>query len=192
MSDLQKFLCVCVQKNTGVYDLLDEESAFPKASDETLATKLHQYLGQYYSLVYHITVPGSVSRPHFFGVHHFTWLAIKTTCVYHCTWVSIKTTFVWCSSPPGSVLRSYLFLWCSSLNLGHYQDHKIFLWCSSLRSVARPYFFGVHVLGQYQDHILWCSSLYLGQYQDHISLVFITTSVSIKTTFLWCSSMYLG
>ena len=176
------------------------------------------YLGQYCSVVYHITVPGSVLfcsvsyhcawvsiKTTFLWCYHFTWLTIKTTCVYHCTWVSIKTTFVWCSPPPGSVLRSYLFLWCSSLNLRHYQDHKIFLWCSSVRSVARPYFFGVYVLGQYQDHIHWCSSVYLGQYQDHISLAFITilrsvsrpyfsgvyiyTWVSIKTIFLWCSSL---
>ena len=76
MSDLQKFLFLFLflQKNTGVYDLLDEESAFPKASDETLATKLHQYLGQYYSLVYHITVPGSV---------------LFCSVSYHCAWVSI-------------------------------------------------------------------------------------------------------
>ncbi|KAL8625048.1 hypothetical protein ACOMHN_012057 [Nucella lapillus] len=41
-----------MEKNTGVYDLLDEESMFPKASDDTLATKLHNYPGKKYESVY--------------------------------------------------------------------------------------------------------------------------------------------
>ena len=38
--------CLILQKNTGVLAILDEECMFPKATDKSLATKLHQVTGR--------------------------------------------------------------------------------------------------------------------------------------------------
>ncbi|XP_076435765.1 unconventional myosin-XVI-like [Babylonia areolata] len=63
----QQVIQLFMEKNTGVYDLLDEESTFPKASDETLATKLHYYLGKKHDNVYKTPRYGGTS----FTVVHY-------------------------------------------------------------------------------------------------------------------------
>lgn len=40
------------KKRHGIFALLDEESRFPKATDQSLAIKLHQTLGTLYPDVY--------------------------------------------------------------------------------------------------------------------------------------------
>lgn len=53
---LLSLLCIRMliffQKRAGIFPLLDEESRFPKATDQSLATKLHQTLSPAYPDVY--------------------------------------------------------------------------------------------------------------------------------------------
>ncbi|GFN96047.1 myosin iiia [Plakobranchus ocellatus] len=48
----QHVLSLFLEKHTGVFDLLDEESRFPKATDESLAAKLHSVAGPSQPSVY--------------------------------------------------------------------------------------------------------------------------------------------
>ena len=56
-----------LEKRTGIFALLDEESRFPKATDQSLAIKLHQTLGTMYPDVY--IAPKNVG-PSFHIVHY--------------------------------------------------------------------------------------------------------------------------
>ncbi|XP_070173295.1 unconventional myosin-XVI-like isoform X2 [Littorina saxatilis] len=70
----QQVIDLFMEKNTGVYDLLDEESCFPKASDDTLATKLHSHLGKKHDRVYKTPRNGGTSFTvvHYAGAVQYT------------------------------------------------------------------------------------------------------------------------
>ncbi|XP_025078860.1 unconventional myosin-XVI-like [Pomacea canaliculata] len=70
----QEVVDVFMQRNTGIFDLLDEESCFPKATDKTLATKLHNSLGKKYNRVYKSPKSGGTS---------FTIVHYAGTVQYH-------------------------------------------------------------------------------------------------------------
>ncbi len=51
-TDNQIILDLFLEKHMGIFALLDEESRFPKATDESLSIKLHQTVGNTFSDVY--------------------------------------------------------------------------------------------------------------------------------------------
>jgi len=58
---------LCVQKNTGLLALIDEESKFSRATDQTLATKLHNTHGKDPRNIYTAPRDGGIS----FNVVHY-------------------------------------------------------------------------------------------------------------------------
>lgn len=60
-------LDVFLEKNVGLLALLDEESRFPRATDQSLALKLHQSLGARDGGIYHAP-PNKGTR---FGIAHY-------------------------------------------------------------------------------------------------------------------------
>ena len=71
--DNQIILDLFLEKRTGLFALLDEESRFPKATDQSLAIKLHNSLGPLYPNVY--MVPKSAGTAfqivHYAGQVHY-------------------------------------------------------------------------------------------------------------------------
>lgn len=65
--DNQIILDLFLEKRTGIFALLDEESRFPQATDESLSIKLHQTVGATYSDFY--IAPKNVG-PSFHIVHY--------------------------------------------------------------------------------------------------------------------------
>ncbi len=65
--DNQLILDLFLEKRTGIFALLDEESRFPQATDDSLSIKLHQTVGTNFSDIY---IPPKNAGTSFLVVHY--------------------------------------------------------------------------------------------------------------------------